>query len=454
MSIRETDQKIHRQRIVRLSRAAVASKQGLPYICERPIPTMDIAGWLAGMASDQKCYWCSRDGEFEFGGAGVALSFDSAASAARIADINVVQETGQSKSILFFCGRRFGSPKPNDDLWKGFPTSVCMIPETMIIRQKDRFVQRRCLAITGDAEIDRLAAAAAGFQQELSPQGEPGAAHSLPKWSVLGQNPGYEGWRKAVETTLQAIAAGRVFKAVLARCRDYRFESNIDPFSLLAALRRSNKNGYALLYQTHPGAAFVSVTPERLFRRTEGVVESEALSSTVRRGASPDEDEALAKSLMGDEKQRQEHQFVIDDIREAMTGICTAKPAIAETEVARLDRIHHLRTKISGQISDAVSDDQVMKALHPTAAVAGTPRITSLEMIDALELFDRGWYAGPCGYMTKDSAEFAVAIRSAVIRGNAVSTFAGAGIVTGSDPEDEWAEIDSKDIIAPLLEEA
>jgi menaquinone-specific isochorismate synthase len=91
-----------------------------------------------------------------------------------------------------------------------------------------------------------------------------------------------------------------------------------------------------------------------------------------------------------------------------------------------------------------VTDAEVLRALHPTPAVGGYPGVEALEEIRALEPFDRGWYAGPVGWIGADAAEFAVGIRSGLVRGNTLALFSGAGIVAGSAPEGEWAEIEQK----------
>jgi menaquinone-specific isochorismate synthase len=110
----------------------------------------------------------------------------------------------------------------------------------------------------------------------------------------------------------------------------------------------------------------------------------------------------------------------------------------------KLARGRHLRSKVRGTLEDGVTDAALLDAMHPTPAVGGHPRSEALEQIRTLEPFDRGWYAGPVGWIGQEASEFAVGIRSGLVRGRTLALFSGAGIVAGSVPEEEWAEIEQK----------
>jgi menaquinone-specific isochorismate synthase len=110
----------------------------------------------------------------------------------------------------------------------------------------------------------------------------------------------------------------------------------------------------------------------------------------------------------------------------------------------KLARGRHLRSKVHGTLREGVTDAVLLDALHPTPAVGGHPRDEALEEIRALETFDRGWYAGPVGWIGAEDSEFAVGIRSGLVRGGTLALFSGAGIVAGSVPDEEWAEIEQK----------
>ena len=115
-----------------------------------------------------------------------------------------------------------------------------------------------------------------------------------------------------------------------------------------------------------------------------------------------------------------------------------------QKSVLKLEQVQHLYNKIEAVLKEDVTDTDLLTALHPTPAVGGLPREAALEKLAALEPFDRGWYAAPVGFLGRDRAEFAVAIRSALVRENRVNLYAGAGIVEGSVAENEWQELENK----------
>ena len=188
----------------------------------------------------------------------------------------------------------------------------------------------------------------------------------------------------------------------------------------------------------------MGATPERLFFRRGREVFSEAVAGTRPRGDTSDSDEAYRTSLLASEKDQREHDFVRQSIREILQTCCNT---VAVDEIAtemKLAAGRHLVSRLSGTLREDVSDVDLLRGLHPTPAVGGTPRHLALEAINSLEDFDRGWYAGPIGWIGRDSAEFAVALRCGVLEGDTLSLFSGAGLVRGSDPGDEWLEIEQK----------
>jgi menaquinone-specific isochorismate synthase len=190
--------------------------------------------------------------------------------------------------------------------------------------------------------------------------------------------------------------------------------------------------------------AFVSATPERLFRREGRAVESEAVAGTRPRGASEADDAELRDELLNSEKDKAEHGHVRVGIGEALGPLCDELEIEDGVSEMKLARRRHLVSRVRGTLREGVTDAEVLRALHPTPAVGGYPRAEALEEIRALEPFDRGWYAGPVGWIGAGASEFAVGIRSGLVHGDRVALFSGAGIVAGSSPEGEWAEIEQK----------
>ena len=123
--------------------------------------------------------------------------------------------------------------------------------------------------------------------------------------------------------------------------------------------------------------------------------------------------------------------------------------SLSEAQILQLRRLQHLKRHIHATLQPEVSDAQLLTALHPTPAVGGTPRRKALAYLREHEPFHRGWYAGACGLISDDVAEFAVAIRCMLLSGSTLRLYAGAGIVAGSEPAAEWQELDDK--LANLL---
>ncbi|MCP4570339.1 MAG: isochorismate synthase, partial [FCB group bacterium] len=139
--------------------------------------------------------------------------------------------------------------------------------------------------------------------------------------------------------------------------------------------------------------------------------------------------------------------FVIEGVAQTISELGLDDPVIGETAVLKLDQVQHLWTPVTATLQPSITDHNIIDRLHPTPAVGGTPRNEALKLIRELENFERGYYAAPIGYISSARAEFAVGIRALVVAGRKVSVFTGAGIVQGSDPEDEWCELNSKDIL-------
>jgi menaquinone-specific isochorismate synthase len=218
----------------------------------------------------------------------------------------------------------------------------------------------------------------------------------------------------------------------------------IDPIAVVAALCAADRDCYDFMLQWQEGTAFVGATPERLFQLRDTVLKTECMAGTVCRGADDAADRSLAKSLLENDKDRLEHACVVEAVLDDLRHLCVHFDAVPEPHVVRLATLQHLSSILTGRLRPGVTVSEVLKRLHPTPAVGGWPRETALALIRGLESQPRGWYAGPVGWIGTEAAEFAVAIRSALITGTEACAFAGAGIVTGSDPESEWQETEDK----------
>lgn len=252
-------------------------------------------------------------------------------------------------------------------------------------------------------------------------------------------------YRQTVAQALARIAAGEFSKIVLARAQDVTASAPLHPLWMLNGLRQRFPDCYAFSLANGRGQSFIGASPERLVRVSKGMLETEALAGTIRRGAGASEDAALADALRHSEKDRHEHRLVIEAITARLKKL-GLQPEYAEAPGLRLlANVHHLHTPVRAALPPAVRLLEVLAALHPTPAVGGTPQEAAMARIRELEGFPRGLYAGTLGWMNaRGGGEFFVGLRSTLVAGASARVYAGAGIVAGSTPEKEFAETELK----------
>jgi menaquinone-specific isochorismate synthase len=208
-----------------------------------------------------------------------------------------------------------------------------------------------------------------------------------------------------------------------------------EPRTVLAELRRTQP-----ACTVYAAGGFVGATPELLLRKRGNEVLSRPLAGTGTDVA----------GLLASRKDAHEHAVVVDAVVRALTPTCGAVRAEGPAPLVLAD-VTHLATSVSARCTDArASAIDLVRALHPTPAVAGAPRATALDAIRRLEPMGRGSYAGPCGWVdARGDGEFVVALRCGALEGATALLHSGAGIVTGSDPEAEWFETQQK--LEPML---
>jgi len=242
-------------------------------------------------------------------------------------------------------------------------------------------------------------------------------------------------WQAQVGHVLRLIAGGALEKVVLARAITVEADRPWSRWTVLDLLRRSQPG--CIVYAD---GGFVGASPELLVRKRARDVMARPLAGTATDAA------ALRRS----EKDGREHRFVVDAVAGALAPHCTALQIEGPDALAFAD-LSHLATTMTARSHPATTVMDLVASLHPTPAVAGTPRALALDTIAALETQPRGCYAGPCGWTDRNGdGEFVVALRGAVLDGQNATLHAGAGIVEGSDADAEWRETQQK--FMPMLQ--
>jgi menaquinone-specific isochorismate synthase len=259
-------------------------------------------------------------------------------------------------------------------------------------------------------------------------------------------------WERAVSSAVASIQAGDLRKVVLARDLYAVASDEIDARVLLARLAERYPDCW-----TFSCAGLVGATPELYIRREGAAVSSLVLAGTTRRGGSDAEDARLGAALLASAKDVEEHRYAVADVRKALSPFCDRLDIDAEPSLLRLANVQHLATHVTGRLAatqvpgtggvlgEHASSLALAAALHPTAAVGGTPSGTAMELIRELEGMDRGRYAAPVGWVDANgNGEWGIALRSAELDGRRARLFAGCGIVADSDPVAELAEAQNK----------
>jgi menaquinone-specific isochorismate synthase len=249
-----------------------------------------------------------------------------------------------------------------------------------------------------------------------------------------------EGFEASVQRAIDAIEKGEAKKVVLARDLTIATPEDFDIRPVLAKLAEKYPSCWVYSVDGTFGAS-----PELLVRVAHGQVSARVLAGTAGRGTDPAVDQAIAAALAGSSKNLAEHTFAVDSLVQALEPFCEQVDADSEPFSLALPNVWHLASDVHGVLKQDSSVLDVAEALHPTAAVAGTPRAAAQQLIEQLEPFDRGRYAGPVGWIGADGdGEWAIALRGGQLGSDQITAYAGCGIVAESEPSAELAETDLK----------
>ena len=394
-------------------------------IYDIPFPlndAFDALGWLASQPVWPQFYWQQRNGDEEAAVLGAVAAFSSLESAQQF-----LHQHDNHPDLRIWGLNAFEPQRGN-----------LLLP---------RLEWRRCAGVASlrlhlysDVSLREDAAQAIAFISSLAP------VKPLPalRLNLTGEQhwPEKAGWIDLIKLATQTIAGEDLDKVVLARATDLQFSQSVNAAAVMASSRRLNLNCYHFFMAFSADTAFLGSSPERLYRRRDTALRTEALAGTVANHPEDHRAWQLGDWLMKDDKNQRENMLVVEDICQRLQG-CTQTLDVLPPQVLRLRKVQHLRRCIWTELNQA--DDMLcLMQLQPTAAVAGIPRELAREFIQQNEPFEREWYAGSAGYISLRQSEFCVSLRSAKISANVVRLYAGAGIVRGSDPEQEWQEIDNK----------
>jgi menaquinone-specific isochorismate synthase len=372
-----------------------------------------------------------------------AARFAEAAGAARdllaslVVDADAIDDRGPGGALPrlvggFAFGDTIASP-----LWHDFVPCRLVLPRAQWILEGGRWTRFEV------ARADELEPARAfdGTSRALT------ALAALPGSSTLcsddaADEAAYEDgdkWLARARTALVAIEQGRLDKIVIARRETRTLSSDVDVLRVLAELRASRPSCYTFCIASG-GSIFLGSSPEKLLGVQGRRVDADALAGTIARGKTPEEDRAQAGALAASEKELREHGVVVADVRETLAPFVSDLEAADRPTARAFPEGYHLHTSVRGIRSGTTSVLELAGAVHPTPAVCGAPRSRAQELLHRVEA-DRGWYSGGVGWTNAEGEGlFAVALRAGLFADGRLTTWAGAGIVAGSNVERELDE--------------
>ncbi|MCU0793677.1 MAG: isochorismate synthase [Opitutaceae bacterium] len=329
---------------------------------------------------------------------------------------------------------------------EAFPAAHVFVPRWQVARAGEVTTAVANIVVEPGSDLDALTARVWRAHGKFARFEHPEPAPCAPPPAPLEFRQEEAGdYRAAVSRGLARIAAGEFQKIVLARAIDLTANRPLHPLTVLNGLRERFPDCYAFSAALGRGPSFIGASPERLVRVSRGVIETEALAGSARRGTGANEDAALAAALLRSEKDLREHRHVIGSITRRIEPLGVRLTYPETPALRKLANVQHLHTPMTGPLPDGVRLLDLLAVLHPTPAVGGTPREAAVARIRELEGFPRGLYAGAIGWLnSRGGGEFFVGLRSALVESSRARVYAGAGIVAGSEPEREFAETDLK----------
>ncbi|ACL15605.1 anthranilate synthase component I family protein [Methanosphaerula palustris] len=251
-------------------------------------------------------------------------------------------------------------------------------------------------------------------------------------------------YQDAVLKAREHIHAGDILQAVISRQITCPYAG--DPFLLYRAQRAINPGPY-LYYLDFQDHQIAGSSPEMLVRVEGRTVTTVPIAGTRRRGKNEEEDLALATDLLNDPKERAEHLMLVDLARNDIGRVSTYGSVRVRDfmTIERFSHVQHIVSTVQGTLADHLTCFDAFTSCFPAGTVSGAPKVRAMEIINDLEPQDRGLYAGAVGYIGFDrTLDFAIAIRTVVIRDGIAAIQVGAGIVADSVPEHEWKETEAK----------
>lgn len=398
--------------------------------------------------NEDRSFWADVQNDFYIVGAGYVKQI--IASSNRYEQLHQAWQTFIEKALIHneydragvglnaFGGMTFDPLRDKTKLWESFPTSELIVPQISIVKQKTDYYLTLNTFVNKEDDVEDKVRHLETLKGELlyAPLNVKRHRHCIERKDEVARDE----WIEAVKRARDEIRNNDIKKIVMAREMIVTLNNVPDLTSIINNLIQTQPNSYVFAFEKGEDC-FIGASPERLVRIQDDRVLSTCLAGTAPRGNSKDEDERIKEQLFHDSKNRDEHDYVVQMIRNSIQPFCHDLNIPNEPIVLSLKDLHHLYTPVTATLKEGATIFDFIKHLHPTPALGGEPKAESLAFIRQHERLDRGWYGAPLGWIDeKMNGEFAVAIRSGLIRKQIISLFAGCGVMKDSDPQLEYEE--------------
>ncbi|NTV91741.1 MAG: isochorismate synthase [Chlorobiaceae bacterium] len=424
------------------------SRSGSLLTFSQPLLALDTLDWLNRQDLFPRLYWMNREKNYSVAGLGTADCIEQNSQATNASGFTELTRSIATKDpdARYFGAFRFNNMEEQSEPWQSFSSYTFILPLILITFEQDLYTLSCNLWLeAGELPELKIRGICDALERISIKQKHSANGRKMPDLQRISCNPDEQNWTMHCKRALQTFESGEMDKIMLARQTILEFSGSFSPLLFLINYPYPQNSTYRFYFEPIKNHAFFSFTPERLYRREGSTLHTEALAGTSLKENINGDDNLASEILLNSEKDIREHKFVKDSIYRELFPVCSEIQMEEQVHVLQLNRLAHLYTRCSATLKPEFSNDStVLTRLHPTPAVGGVPKDEALRHILEIEPFSRGWYAGPSGWISSNAAEFCVGIRSGVVAEAMTFLYSGAGLVKGSDPGSEWAEIEQK----------
>ena len=417
------------------SRAAAPLSFPVVVRLKLPVVDIDLLQWLGGQKSPRKVYWHSPDGGFSAAGIGAAYEISAEGwSGFEEAWGSVREFMDASPQARLFAGMSFARSMTGSE-WKGFTALKFILPAVELTQDHEGcwLVVNAVRGRDGEpfGPVSRETLASMRFSEQISDEDIVTLSYE--------DTPDYEDWVCTDEAMLESMENEGIAKMVMARRTTFELQGSFTPEAALTALVEGHKNAASFLFSID-GGVFFGFSSKSLYSRSGQRVQSHAIAGERPRGKDPVEDEALRADLLKSDKDQDEHRLVAKALIEVFREFCRSYQVDCDQDVLKLNRHQHLRMRVSGVVNEGVTDKEFLLALNPPSIACGVPSVKARMFLQEYEVFDRGWFSGSVGFLSREHTELAVVTRGCLLEDGRLHGYAGVPCTKGADPSFLWEE--------------